>query len=107
MSSSSPAQDMLSPEYPMISPKPFSKHTPESWLSYVKSLHQAPEKKQPKEEIVFKRTKTGKIQISVKRDPKIILESEVFALAEKNGATKAEVWNYLVAKKVTILREKK
>ena len=100
-------KDMLSPDYPMIAPLPFEKHTPESWIAHVKSLHQAPEKKAPKEEITLKRTKTGKVQITVKRSPKIVTESEVFTLAEKHSVPKSEVWNYLTKKKVTILKETK
>ena len=88
-------------QQPLIAPKHFLEHTPESWLSYVKSLKQEPEK--PSSGIFLTRTKKGKLSLRVAREPKVISQDEIETLAREAGFPISEV--YLLAKtKLSILK---
>lgn len=98
---------MLDPSYPMIAPKHFSEHTPESWLAFVKSLKIVPEAK-PEASLKLKRTKTGKLSVTLPRTrkPAWVLQSEIETLARENNETIAEVYNTLKKKGALIIKTK-
>lgn len=97
---------MNTTDVPVIAPKPFGDHTPDEWLSYVKSLKQEPEKKS--DGLSFKFTKTGKPSLTVKRDPKCVTLIELEKLSREHNVPINTLYNYVKGKKdVTILQSSK
>lgn len=87
---------------PLIAPKAFSEHTPESWLAFVKTLKQEPEA--ASSGLFLTVTKKGKLSLRVTRDPKIASQTEIEELARTNGLPIADV--YILAKsKLSIIKE--
>lgn len=87
---------------PLIAPKHFTEHTPESWHSYVKGLKDAPAEKKGSG-LFFSWTKTGKPSLRITRDPKIVTQGEIEELARANDCPIATL--YIIAKqKATIVK---
>jgi hypothetical protein len=93
---------------PLIAPKHFSEHSPESWHSFVKSLKIEPEKK-TETPIKFKLTKKGKPSVTLPRSrkPAWILMSELESLARSHDCPISEVYNTLTKKEVLIIKDRK
>ena len=88
---------------PMIAPLPFGQHNPESWLAFVKTLKQEPEK--VSSGLFLTVTKTGKLSLRITREPKVVSQRELEELAREKGLPISEVY-ILAGKKALIVKEK-
>lgn len=87
---------------PLISPKHFLEHSPESWQDFVRSLKQEP--KAASSGLFLTVTKKGKASLRVTREPKIATQTEIEELARAHGLPIAEV--YILAKsKLSLIKD--
>jgi hypothetical protein len=87
----------------LLSPKSFLEYAAEEYMFYVISLYRerkrkTSEKKKktpkpPKEKkLTFRRTKTGRVSITTKRDPKYVTGSELSTASRELGAPESELF---------------
>lgn len=81
-------------EIPLLSKKPLSDFTPAEYREYIQSLHKAPEVR-VKKEVLFKWTKTGRPQITIRRKPKWLTEEEFRELCRMHGLRQNELFLHL------------
>lgn len=78
---------------PLLSGKPLSEFTPESFKAHVRSLYLKPEKKaSTKKPFIYRRTKTGKLSLKVNRDPKWLTQAELDLITKETGIPANEVF---------------
>lgn len=86
-------------ETPLLAPKPLSEFSPSEYREYVRSFYKAPEKTA---EVLFKWTKKGNPQVTVRRHPKWISELEFRELCKMHGLRQNELFIYLKDRKVEV-----
>lgn len=88
-------------EIPLLSPKPLSEFTPKEFRDYVKGMFKAPPAKQ---EVLFKFTKKGNPQVTIRRTPKWISEVEFKTLCQTYGVRQNEMFLYLKDREIELRR---
>lgn len=80
----------------LLSPKPFLEYSPEDFKNYVRSLYFKKQKKTPtikiKKVLSIHLTKTGRVSLTVKRDPKFITRAEIERLAQEHNIEERLIW---------------
>lgn len=85
----------------LLSGAHISEFTPEMYHAYIRTLYHKPEPKakKPKKTFIIKLTKTGKVSLQVRRDPKWITRAEIEQLAKESGIEERLIYLKLNDKK--------
>lgn len=84
---------------PSIAPKQVTEFTSQEYYDYVKGLYVAPETKSPGSQITFKKTKTGKLSLTIRRKPKWVMWSELNDIAKENNVSMSDLFVMLKHKR--------
>lgn len=91
---------------PLLSGRPLDAFTPEEFKKHVRSLYfkqeskKSPAKTRPA--LSWKRTKSGKLSIQVRRDPQWISEEEMLSISQASGEPLNLLFIYLKKRKIKI-----
>lgn len=90
--------------WPLLSPKPFSDYTAESYLAYVRTLYIAPPAKKVSAEYSASLNKKGNLTLRITRTPKFVTAAEVSKIAADVGKSLQETWLLIRKRKIEIRR---